>query len=48
MKNKFEKVNIKAALTVATAALLGNSSLAQANTTANIEDSTWEFDSAIL
>jgi len=50
MKNKTEKINIKVALTLATAALLGTSNLAQANTasTANAEDNSWEFDSAFL
>lgn len=50
MKNKTEKTNIKAALTLATAALLGTSNLAQANTasTTSAEESTWEFDSAFL
>lgn len=50
MKNKTDKTNIKAALTLATAALLGTSSLAQASTTstASSEESTWEFDSAFL
>lgn len=50
MKNKIEKVNIKAALTLATAALLGTSNLAQAETTStsSAEESTWEFDSAFL
>lgn len=50
MKNKTEKVNIKAALTLATAALLGTSNMAQGSTdaTASTDDSTWEFDSAFL
>lgn len=50
MKNKTEKVNIKAALTLATAALLGTSNIAQGSTdaTASTDDSTWEFDSAFL
>lgn len=50
MKHKTEKTNIKAALTLATAALLGTSNIAQADTTsnANIEENTWEFDSAFL
>ena len=50
MNHKTDKNNIKAALTLATAALLGTSSLAQANTTstASVDESTWEFDSAIL
>lgn len=50
MNHKTDKKNIKAALTLATAALLGTSSLAQANTTstASVDESTWEFDSAIL
>jgi len=43
---KTEKANIKAALTIATAALLGTNNLAQAET--NAEDNTWEFDSAFL
>jgi hypothetical protein len=50
MKNKTEKTNVKVALTLATAALLGTSNLAQANTTstAGAQDSTWDFDSAFL
>ncbi|NQY88985.1 MAG: DUF3570 domain-containing protein [Colwellia sp.] len=42
--------NIKAALTIATAALLGTSNAAQAETTstAGVEESAWEFDSAFL
>jgi len=49
MKNKNEKSNIKAALTIATAALLGTSPLAQADTvTAGVDESSWEFDSAML
>jgi len=49
MTHKIEKKNIKAALTLATATLLGTSGLTQANTTtANPEESTWEFDSAFL
>ena len=50
MKNKTEKANVKAALTLATAALLGTSNLAQANTTSttSAEESTWDFDSALL
>jgi len=48
MTNKTEKLNIKAALTLATAALLGTNSLAQATTTDSAEESTWEFDSAFL
>ncbi|PCI53836.1 MAG: hypothetical protein COB45_09655 [Gammaproteobacteria bacterium] len=50
MKYKTEKTNIKAALTLATAALLGTSHLVQANTasTVSTEESTWEFDSAFL
>ena len=50
MKNKTEKVNIKAALTLATATLLGTNPLAQANasSTSTPEESTWEFDSAFL
>ena len=50
MKNKKEKTNIKAALAIATATLLGTGNLAQANTTsvANIEENSWEFDSAFL
>jgi len=49
-KTKTEKTNIKAALTLATAALLGTSNLAQANTvsTDSAQESTWEFDSAFL
>lgn len=47
---KSEKINIKAALTIATAALLGVSNIAQAesSTATNTEESTWEFDSAFL
>lgn len=50
MNNKTEKTNIKAALTIATAALLGTSNLAQTAslTATNAEESTWEFDSAFL
>ena len=50
MKNKNEKTNIKAALTIATAALLGTSNLALAETASNtsVEQSSWEFDSAFL
>ena len=49
MKNKNEKSNIKAAITIATAALLGTSPLAQADTvTAGVDESSWEFDSAML
>jgi hypothetical protein len=50
MKNKTEKTNVKVVLTLATAALLGTSNLAQANTasTAGAQDSTWDFDSAFL
>ncbi|MDX2368110.1 MAG: DUF3570 domain-containing protein [Colwellia sp.] len=50
MKNKTEKINIKAALTLATAALLGTSNLAQASTesTSSAKESTWDFDSAFL
>lgn len=50
MKNKTDKKNIKAALTLATAALLGTSSIAQANTTstASADESSWDFDSAFL
>ena len=50
MKNTPEKTNIKAALTLATAALLGASNLVQAETTStsNAEESEWEFDSAFL
>ena len=50
MKHKTEKTNIKAALTLATAALLGTSNLAQANTVspASTKESTWDFDSAFL
>lgn len=50
MTNETKKTNIKAALTIATAALLGTSHLAQAETTSttNAEESAWEFDSAIL
>jgi len=50
MKNKTEKTNIKAALTIATAALLGTSNLTKAEntSTANVEENAWEFDSAFL
>lgn len=50
MKHKTEKTNIKAALTLATAALLGTSNLAQASTesTSSAKESTWDFDSAFL
>lgn len=49
MKNKNEKYNIKAALTIATAALLGTSPLTQADTvTTSVDESSWEFDSAML
>lgn len=42
--------NIKAALSLATAALLGTSNIAQAETTTSnsVEDNSWEFDSAFL
>lgn len=44
------KTNIKAALTIATAALLGTSQLTQAETTSTTSaaDEAWEFDSAFL
>jgi len=45
---KTEKTNIKAALTIATAALLGGNTVAHAETTAAKEDNSWEFDSAFL
>lgn len=50
MKNKTDKQNIKAALTIATAALLGSSSLAHAesSTASSVKDDSWEFDSAFL
>ena len=50
MKNKTEKTNIKAALTIATAALLGTNGLAHAESTpaTNADVSSWEFDSAFL
>lgn len=50
MKNKTDNQNIKAALTMATAALLGVSSLAQAESSAasGVQDNSWEFDSAFL
>lgn len=50
MKDNPEKINIKTALTLATAALLGTNTIAQANTTAadSTEESSWEFDSAFL
>jgi len=50
MKSKIDKINIKSALTVATVALLGTSSLAQAesSSTSSAQDSSWEFDSAFL
>ena len=50
MTNKTEKTNIKAALTLATAALLGTSNLAEANTvtTPSAKVNSWDFDSAFL
>lgn len=45
MSNKVEKINIKAALTLATTTLLGCHNLAQAETA---ETDTWEFDTAFL
>lgn len=48
MKHKSDKTNIKAALTIATAALLGTNGLVHAESTTNTEASTWEFDSAFL
>mgnify|MGYP003386451935 CR=1 FL=1 len=50
MTNKTEKTNIKAALTLATAALLGTSNLAEANTvtTPSAKENSWDFDSALL
>jgi hypothetical protein len=44
------KKNIKAALSIATAALLGTNNIAQAESTisASAEDDSWEFDSAFL
>ena len=45
MKNKKEKLNIKAALTLATTALLGCNNLAQAQTP---DKDTWDFDTAFL
>ncbi len=45
MKNKAERVNIKAALTLATTALLGGNNVAQAEKT---EKDSWEFDTAFL
>ena len=50
MKSKIDKINIKSALTVATVALLGTSSLAQAESSSmsNAQDGSWEFDSAFL
>ena len=40
--------NIKTALTLATAALLGEQSIAHAQSTAKIDENSWEFDSAFL
>lgn len=50
MKHKNINTNIKAALTLATAALLGTSNVSQAETDSNsgVEENTWEFDSAFL
>ena len=48
MKHKSDKTNIKAALTIATAALLGTNGLVHAESTANAEANSWEFDSAFL
>lgn len=48
MKNKTKKKNIKAALTIATAALLGGNNMVQAQANNANEDSSWEFDSAFL
>ena len=50
MKNKTDTTNIKAALTIATAALLGSHNVTQAesSSTANNQESMWEFDSAFL
>ena len=48
MKNKNEKTNIKAALTVATLALLGGSNIANAKTSSSTDESTWDFDTAFL
>lgn len=50
MNNKTDNKNIKAALTIATAALLGASNLAQAESSSvsNVKDNSWEFDSAFL
>jgi len=50
MKNGSDKTNIKTALTIATAALLGTNNLAQATSTsiASVEENSWEFDSAFL
>ena len=48
MNQKTDKTNIKAALTIATAALLGTNSLVHAESTANAEVNSWEFDSAFL
>jgi len=48
MNKKNGNTNIKAALTIATAALLGTSNMTKANTAANVEENTWEFDSAFL
>lgn len=48
MKNNIEKTNIKAALTIATAALLGTNNVALAESTTNTQESVWEFDSAFL
>ncbi|MCW8833670.1 MAG: DUF3570 domain-containing protein [Colwellia sp.] len=48
MRNKADNKNIKAALTIATAALLGGNSTVSAETVNSTDDSAWEFDSAFL
>ena len=45
MKNKKEELNLKAALTLATTALLGCNNLAHAET---VEEDSWDFDTAFL
>jgi hypothetical protein len=42
------KTNIKAALAIATAALLGTNNVTQAETIPNADENNWEFDSAFL
>jgi hypothetical protein len=49
MKNITEKTNIKAALTLATAALLGSSQVANAESGVfDIDPDSWKFDTAVL